>query len=369
MNYDEINKELRYKDLILTMDEFIQKNELEIIKHELQLVDINNKENCILIRFNNLKNLNSMNNVMIKEIFSTMVKIKNNPNNFYVLIGDITNKYFCVGADLKMLYSIMNQNSSLYIFTNLTYYCLYEIHKYSEKTITIWNGVAMGGGLSMGIFSKFRIATENTIISMPESKFGFYTNVLFNIYISKILPNRSEAIHMGIFSQNYYGYEAYLKGFATHFVLIELLPSLIESLNKVTTMENVEFVLNEYHNKSIGNYKSAEERIKNLDNLINTLYNFDYDKVNFIDFYERLKYNTKLYNKSLYLELLNRSLLSIKVNFEIALSAYNKNLTYEEKFNLDLDIGKFIYSTGNPIEGIRAYFIDKDKNPKWMGKF
>lgn len=58
----------------------------------------------------------------------------------------------------------------------------------------------------------------------------------------------------------------------------------------------------------------------------------------------------------------------MEVNFKIALSSY-ENLTYEEKFNLDLKMCEYLAKSGNMFEGIRAYFIEKYKKPLWRVKF
>jgi 3-hydroxyisobutyryl-CoA hydrolase len=33
--------------------------------------------------------------------------------------------------------------------------------------ISNWDGIVMGGGVGLSVFSPFRIATENTIFAMP----------------------------------------------------------------------------------------------------------------------------------------------------------------------------------------------------------
>ena len=101
------------------------------------------------------------------------------------------------------------------------------------------------------------------------------------------------------------------------------------------------------------------------------IYDFEIYENNFLDFYENLKYNLKKLKLTNLLDMLDkRSLLVLKANFEIVLCAYRKSLDYEGKYNYDkIFVAGSLEKSNNMIQGIRAYFIDKDKFPKWNAKF
>lgn len=54
--------------------------------------------------------------------------------------------------------------------------------------ITILNGFTMGVGAGFGIHSDIRIATENTVFSMPECKVGIVPDGGCGYYFSR-MPN------------------------------------------------------------------------------------------------------------------------------------------------------------------------------------
>lgn len=55
--------------------------------------------------------------------------------------------------------------------------------------ISNWDGIVMGGGVGLSVFSPFRIATENTVFAMPETKIGFFTDVCGGYFLSRLRNN------------------------------------------------------------------------------------------------------------------------------------------------------------------------------------
>lgn len=45
--------------------------------------------------------------------------------------------------------------------------CNYEISRMKPFQISVYDGIVMGGGVGLSIYSKIKIATESTIFAMP----------------------------------------------------------------------------------------------------------------------------------------------------------------------------------------------------------
>lgn len=44
----------------------------------------------------------------------------------------------------------------------------------------------MGGGVGLGINAPFRVATENTVLAMPETKIGYCPDVGASYFLSRV---------------------------------------------------------------------------------------------------------------------------------------------------------------------------------------
>jgi 3-hydroxyisobutyryl-CoA hydrolase len=348
------------------------KKELFLSESDYRLIKFTKNEKTKIIRFNNPKKMNTMDSYLCREIYNILQNSNN--SELLVFIGEESNKLFSCGGDLKFFYDTRNNYDTYLTFSNLCYNLFFNLKEnFSENTVTIYNGVAMGGGMSLGLFSKFRVATESTILAMPETKFGFVTNCIFNTLVKKFLTYK-EALHFCLFSLQFRSYETYLKKFATHFILNKYIPDLLKDLQNLKSLDETENILNYYHSKSIEEMDpeikvKSEKRLKSWDKQISSIYNFEIDPNNFLDFYEILKFNLKSLESKFFKELLDRSILTLQVNFDVINSGYDENLTYEDRVNIDLQACMILSYSGNIFEGIRAFFVDKDFSPRWRAKF
>ena len=97
--------------------------------------------------------------------------------------------------------------------------------------------------------------------------------------------------------------------------------------------------------------------------------NFVRKSFSFESFYfylcENLHKNDFPATENIFKEITSRSFLSLKQTYEIINKAYYNNLSYEDCHDLDMEKTKENFDTKELFEGIRAYFIEKDNNPKW----
>lgn len=82
-------------------------------------------------------------------------------------------KAFCAGGDIKTLYEakfLKDQRLREKIHDNFFRYefmCNYDISRMKPFQISVYDGIVMGGGVGLSIYSKIKIATESAIFAMP----------------------------------------------------------------------------------------------------------------------------------------------------------------------------------------------------------
>ncbi len=99
----------------------------------------------------------------------------------------------------------------------------YNISQLNALLIANWDGIVMGGGVTLSIFAPYRIATENTIFSMPgnyifiiECKIGYFPDVGGGYFLSRLRNNIG--YYLGLIGARLKGEEVYQLGLANYFV-------------------------------------------------------------------------------------------------------------------------------------------------------
>ena len=71
-----------------------------------------------------------------------------------------------IGGDVRNLIQITeNSKSKANEFFQVEYGVNYMIHQLQIPYLSLWDGIVMGGGIGISVYGKFRIATENTLVS------------------------------------------------------------------------------------------------------------------------------------------------------------------------------------------------------------
>ena len=95
-----------------------------------------------------------------------------------MLFTGLGGKAFCAGGDVKALYEAKQKNDIsdkkiLDHFFREEYILDNAIRKMKPIQISAYEGIVMGGGVGLSIYSKVKIATVNTLFAMPGLHFSF----------------------------------------------------------------------------------------------------------------------------------------------------------------------------------------------------
>lgn len=180
------------------------------------------------VELNRPKKLNALNGSMIRKIGPRLMEwAKSDMANVIVLKGNGP-KAFCAGGDVAALVQWnkegeKGQKKSTDYFA-LEYQLDHLIATYNKPIVAMMDGITMGGGVGLSIHAPFRIATERTVFSMPETTIGFFPDVGASFFLPRM--NGSVGTYLALTSDRVTGANVFFTGLATHYLHSTSLPSL-----------------------------------------------------------------------------------------------------------------------------------------------
>jgi len=139
------------------------------MKFENILIDTNDKVSVITI--NRPNKLNALNILTINELHQALKLLSNNDDCKVIIITGSGEKAFVAGADISEFYKFSKEKGYRLSLGGQTK--LFDfIENYSKPVIAAVNGYALGGGLELAMACHIRIASENTLMGLPEVSLG-----------------------------------------------------------------------------------------------------------------------------------------------------------------------------------------------------
>lgn len=152
-----------------------------------------------------------------------------------IIILKGSGKIFCVGGDIKVL-SNMSAERASYAYS---FVCkIFDfIANYSKPYIALIDGLAVGGAAIYSMPGKYRVVTEKTVISMPETTIGYFNDAGSSHFLSRL--DNNFGIYMGMTGAKVKGIDAKKVGLATHYIQSHKLDDLEKTLVKCKTHGDV----------------------------------------------------------------------------------------------------------------------------------
>lgn len=133
--------------------------------------------------------LNSLNTEMVKAI-TTAIKIWGQSEGCRVILikgAEGKRKSFCAGGDVVSVVKLKGDAAAQTEFFSYEYAMNHALACSKKPIVSLIDGVCMGGGMGLSVHGHFRIATENTLMAMPETAIGFYPDVGASFFLTRIL--------------------------------------------------------------------------------------------------------------------------------------------------------------------------------------
>ncbi|KUO55256.1 MAG: enoyl-CoA hydratase [Sphingomonadales bacterium BRH_c42] len=140
-----------------------------------------------------------------------------------VVIDHSEGRGFCAGGDIAFLRnSALNDGgASGRKFFHDEYQLNHQLFTYAKPVVAFMDGITMGGGVGISQPCRYRVATENTRLAMPETGIGLFPDVGGGWYLSR-LPGRIGQF-LALTGARLDGAECLWAGLATHYLLSDQL--------------------------------------------------------------------------------------------------------------------------------------------------
>src|SRR5712675_2205182 len=150
-----------------------------------------------------------------------------------VLIRGAGERAFCAGGDVRAIYEagrgLSGDRSLTSVFFREEYELIRRIHRYPKPYIAIIDGITMGGGAGVSVNGAYRVATERTLLAMPETGIGLFPDVGATRFLNRC--PRHVGPYLGLTGARVIAAEALYCGFATHAVERDSVEALLDALS------------------------------------------------------------------------------------------------------------------------------------------
>ncbi len=155
---------------------------------------------------------------MCHEMSAALAEWRDDPGVETVIIDHAEGRGFCAGGDIAFL-----RNSALNDdgvagreFFHDEYQLNHQIFTYPKPVAAFTDGITMGGGVGIAQPAKFRVATENTRLAMPETGIGLFPDVGGGWYLSRLSGRLGQ--FLALTGARLDGAECKWAGLATHYL-------------------------------------------------------------------------------------------------------------------------------------------------------
>lgn len=142
-----------------------------------------------------------------------------------VLVRSSAPRAFCAGGDIRQIRNtVLDSGVDAAVAAFRDEYTLNNvISTYPKPYIAVMEGYTMGGGMGISVHGSHRIATENTVLAMPECVIGYFPDVGASWFLPRMnVPGRGYSLPlarwMGLGGQRISGADAVAVGLADHLV-------------------------------------------------------------------------------------------------------------------------------------------------------
>lgn len=143
------------------------------VEKDMQLDVLDSGIACLTINQRGSK-VNTLGTATMTELAELLDQIRKDPKVKALVISSGKQDSFIAGADVKEIQDIQSRSlAEAFNASNLGKELFQKIADLPYNTVAAINGICLGGGMELTLACKYRIASKNAKIGLPEIKLGF----------------------------------------------------------------------------------------------------------------------------------------------------------------------------------------------------
>jgi enoyl-CoA hydratase len=318
------------------------------------------------ITLNRPQALNAFTLGMYRALAPMLRRWADDPEVHAVVIRGAGERAFCAGGDVRAIYEagrgISGHRELTSIFFREEYEIIRHIHRFPKPYLAIVDGITMGGGAGVSVNGAYRIATERTLLAMPETSIGLFPDVGATRFLN-LCPGHIGR-YQGLAGVRLGPADALYCGFATHFVPRERVPALVAEVEQMAWQagaepQQVKELLARFHADPgaapIAARRAAIDRCFAGETVEAILAALEREAA--------AGGPDSEWAAETRAALLNKSPTSLKITLRQLI--VGEDFDIEGALALEYRLTQHVMAGHDFYEGVRAVVVDKDQKPRW----
>lgn len=303
------------------------------------------------IRLNRPKAIHALNTAMCAAVLDALAAWRDDPKVEAVMIDHAEGRGFCAGGDIRMLAeSGAKEGVEARDFFFTEYRMNHRLFTYEKPVVAFMDGITMGGGVGISQPARYRVATENTRLAMPETGIGLFPDVGGGWYLSR-LPGRVGQ-YLALTGHRLDGAECLNLGLASDYLTSDTLEEAKARIAAAPT--EIEEILSDLAAPVPEAAILAHQ--EDIDRL------FESDRLE--DIYTALETAGGTWGAATLATLRTKSPQTMKVSLRL-LAEGRQMVDFAAEMTQEYAVGARVVVRHDFLEGVRAVIVDKDNEPVW----
>ena len=305
-----------------------------------------------VLSLNRPKAIHALNRAMVDGMTAALLAWRDDPAIGAVIIDHSEGRGFCAGGDIAFLRNsaLTDEGVSGRKFFFDEYRLNHLIMTYEKPIVAFMDGITMGGGVGIADPARYRVATENTRLAMPETGIGLFPDVGGGWFLSRMKGRLGQ--YLALTGARMDGAECLWAGSATHYLPAA---ALAEAKAKIAANPgDIQAILH-----SLAAVPPEPKIAAQADDIARLFASDRYE-----DILAALEADGSEFAKATLATLHTKSPQTCKV----ALRQLATSLTlpdFAANMVMEYRICSRVLVRPDFAEGVRAVIVDKDNAPKW----